>query len=147
MTSEQEHKISTVDAALVPYVWPRVEPILSRALVHSNDRIDRKSQFDSLINGTDHLWVITKGDEIVATVILQIATYPTGIKMLLCLFCAGKDFALWGDDLHEKLVSFAAENNCTGMELTGRKGWTRLLRQWNWKTEYTVFRKDIDYGI
>ena len=124
-------------------MWPQVQPIIDRALVHSHGRLDASSQFDLLINGTDNLWVATKDDEIIAAIVTEVATLPTGMKLLICLFCAGKEFSEWSEEMHQKLVSFAKDNDCKAMELTGRKGWTRLLKRWDWETEYTVFRKEL----
>ena len=41
------------------------------------------------------------------------------------------------------------DNNCDGMEITGRKGLGRLLRPYGWTPEYTVFEKmfeENDHG-
>jgi len=49
----------------------------------------------------------------------------------------------------ETLERWAMDNNCDGMEMTGRKGFEKILGPYGWTPEYTVFEKmfeENDHG-
>jgi hypothetical protein len=41
------------------------------------------------------------------------------------------------------LEDFAIENNCTNMELIARKGWQRIMEQFDYKQTHVVLEKSI----
>ena len=41
------------------------------------------------------------------------------------------------------LEDFALKNNCTNMELIARKGWQRIMEQFDYKPTHVVLEKQI----
>jgi hypothetical protein len=41
------------------------------------------------------------------------------------------------------LEDFALENNCTNMELIARKGWKKIMEQFEYKQTHVVLEKQI----
>jgi len=40
------------------------------------------------------------------------------------------------------LENWAVDNNCTGMEITGRRGWVKKLKLHKWEEEFVVVKKE-----
>ena len=54
----------------------------------------------------------------------------------------GKHRQKW-QHLISVLEDFAIENNCTNMELIARKGWQRIMEQFDYKQTHVVLEKPI----
>ena len=87
------------------------------------------------------LWV--KMDrEVKGAFITKIAKYPQ--KNLLCVILLGGDeFQEWRDEADALLNAFGKENNCEYIELFGRKGWGRVLKDIDYKEITRLFAKEI----
>ena len=48
---------------------------------------------------------------------------------------------LWRDAMLQTLEKWAIDNSCDGMEMTGRKGFEKILKPHGWTPEYAVFEK------
>ena len=87
------------------------------------------------------LWV--KFDtEVRGAFITKIAKYPQ--KNLLCvILLGGKEFHTWRDEADALLNAFGKEHNCEYVELFGRKGWGRALKDIDYKEITRLFAKEI----
>ena len=87
------------------------------------------------------LWV--KFDtEVRGAFITKIAKYPQ--KNLLCIILlGGKEFHKWRDEADALLNAFGKENNCEYIELFGRKGWGKVLKDIDYKEITRLFAKEI----
>ena len=57
---------------------------------------------------------------------------------------AGEDFNKFKHFL-DMVQSFAIKTGCTGLELWGRKGWKKLLP--DWESNYIVYSKDLKHRM
>ena len=119
--------------------------LLKPSLDLSRGRYSVESQFDRLIDGADHLWVMTNDDhtEIVAAMTFNFFTYPAGLHVLQLTFIGGSGFARWGDELDRKLTKLAKETDCECIEHCGRKGWKRTTKRMQYDLEFFHYRKEI----
>ena len=87
------------------------------------------------------LWV--KFDtEVRGAFITKIAKYPQ--KNLLCvILLGGKEFHKWRDEADALLNAFGKEHNCEYIELFGRKGWGKVLKDIDYKEITRLFAKEI----
>ena len=87
------------------------------------------------------LWV--KMDrEVKGAFVTKIAKYPQ--KNLLCVILLGGDeFQEWRDEADALLNAFGKEHNCEYIELFGRKGWGRALKDIDYKEITRLFAKEI----
>ena len=87
------------------------------------------------------LWV--KFDtEVRGAFITKIAKYPQ--KNLLCvILLGGKEFHKWRDEADALLNAFGKEHNCEYVELFGRKGWGKVLKDLDYKEITRLFAKEI----
>ena len=137
--------ITAVPRDQIPFIWPKVAELLKPSLDLSRGRHSVESQFDRLIDGTDHLWVMTNDDhtEIVAAVTFNFLTYPAGLRVLQLMFIGGSGWKKWGDELDRKMTQLAEETGCECIEHCGRKGWKRTTKRMGYELEYVHYRKDI----
>ena len=87
------------------------------------------------------LWV-KMGREVKGAFVTKIAKYPQ--KNLLCVILLGGDeFQEWRDEADALLNAFGKEHNCEYIELFGRKGWGRALKDIDYKEITRLFAKEI----
>lgn len=75
-----------------------------------------------------------------ACAITEILTYPK--KKVLHIFLAGGNMETIVD-MNTSAEYFAKLNDCTGMSIAGRKGWSKVLLDKGYKPAHTVLQKDI----
>jgi len=87
------------------------------------------------------LWV-KMGKEVKGAFVTKIAKYPQ--KNLLCVILLGGDeFQEWRDEADALLNAFGKEHNCEYIELFGRKGWGKVLKDIDYKEITRLFAKEI----
>ena len=95
------------------------------------------------MTGDAQLWLIVDGptNGLLGVVSTEIGVYPRETSLIVG-FCAGVDVKRW---LHwlGPLEVWGASKGCTLSEPHGRRGWSRLLKQYGYEEAYTVFRKRI----
>ena len=105
--------------------WPHVQEYLILALEY----------------GLGELWVKMNG-KVEGAIITKISKYPQ--KNILCvLLLGGNNFSRWRDEADELLTAFGKENKCEYIELFGRKGWGKLLKDLNYEEQTRLFAKEI----
>ena len=132
-------KAHLLDPEDVEYVWDKVEPILARAVSRSEGELKTNDILDLITEGDMQLWIVSENKEIIAALVTQIITYPQK-RILRLVSLAGEDFNKFKHFL-DMVQSFAIQKGCTALELWGRKGWKKLLPEWN--SKYIVYTKDI----
>ena len=121
--------------------WPLVEEYLITALEHGLGEYSIGDIKESCKSKDMQLWV--KMDrEVQGAFVTKIAKYPQ--KNLLCVILLGGDkFQEWRDEADALLNAFGKEHNCEYVELFGRKGWGRALKDIDYKEITRLFAKEI----
>ena len=122
-------KAHLLDPDDVGYVWDKVEPILARVVPRSEGELETEDILDLVTEGRMQLWIVAEDKEIIAALVTQIITYRQK-KLLRLVSLAGEDFSMFKHFL-DMVQSFAIQKDCTALELWGRKGWKKLLPEWN----------------
>jgi len=100
-----------------------------------------KSILREIVNFEQHLWIVFDDDKkIIAALTTRFVDYPDK-RLLAGQFLGGEKIMQWRDSMLETLERWAKDNNCDGVEMTGRKGFTKVLAPHGWTPEYTVFEK------
>ncbi len=131
------HLISPED---VPYVWGDVGPMIARVTEQTEGEFEPDDYLESLARGHMQLWLATEDKEIIISMITQIIPYPQK-KVLRVIALAGKNFKEVHDNFIDILETFAIRSGCSSLELWGRKGWKKMLPDWD--SKYIVFTKDL----
>ena len=120
-------------------MWEEVVPLLARVAPHTEGELEPDDYIEPLTHGDMQLWVGVENKHVKAALVTQIVPYPQK-KVLRLISLAGEDFQEIKDFL-EMVEVFALKNECSALEMWGRKGWKKLLS--DWKDSYIVYTKDL----
>ena len=135
--------VSLVPADHVEYVWDSVKDYLLPAIRVTGGRYMLYDVYSALMSGEMHLWIAFNDDkEILGCEVTRVTDYPSR-RVLTSLFTGGRKIQLWKDPMMDVLVRWAEDNQCTGIEGYGRKGWIRMLDSYGVKQSLILFEKDI----
>ena len=128
-------------------VWNLVKKDISEALAYSGNHTNADFVYDVLKKKTMQLWVVWDKDKPTAlekyygVVVTEIVERK--LKKSCNLFIVtGRHRQKW-QHLISVLEDFALENNCTNMELFARKGWEKIMEQFDYKKTHVVLEKQI----
>ena len=128
-------------------VWNLVNKDISDALSYSGNHTDAQFVYDCVKENKMQLWVVwdkdkpTTIDKYYGVVVTEIIKRK--LKQSCNIFIVtGKHRQRW-QHLVKVLEDFALENNCTSMELFARKGWQRIMEQFDYKQTHVVLEKQI----
>ncbi len=107
-------------------IWPYVAPMLERALAYFDDRLSINDIYDGIETGSRQLFIIVRAGKLLAAVTTSILIYPRK-KIFSIDFLAGKDMKAWFHGFF-LLKNYAIGNGCSAIEIHGRPGWTRILK-------------------
>lgn len=126
-------------------VWRYAAPHILRATDRSHDRYALYDIFKAVKMGQQQLWMVYEEDKDVAAFTTSITPYP-GRKILTCQFCGGSKLEEWASEATDILKNFAQDNDCTMIELYGRKGWVKELRKHGWEDEFSAYQLELGDG-
>ena len=135
-------KIALVPPENVDETLDEVGPILIRATDRSGGRWSLPDVLDLIDTGAQHLWIAFDGTRIWGVVTTKFEDYAKTRRMAI-VFCAGDQLKDWMRPMLDTLYRWAADNNCDGVEFTGRSGWARVLREEGFVQSYVVMEKKI----
>lgn len=123
--------------------WPLIEPVLLRVINRTEGRHSWLSVKNAIRNQDWQLWAAFSDLEMtrcVAAVTTQILTYTTGVKEIEYTLTAGDVIP---DCLQFLAIieSWAKSQGCQAVTLIGRRGWSRMLPQF--EESSVVLRKPL----
>ena len=128
-----------VSVKAIDVLWPTIEILLSRV---SDNKVHTDDIYDLCMDGRWLLWVRQVPDtgEITAAAITEFIEYPQ-VTNLKILFLSGND----GDWLSEVSIfeRFARINQCASVEIHGRRGWERVLKNGGYNLSHITLNKRI----
>ena len=127
----------------VAYVWEEVAPLLDTVKEHTEGELETDDFLEPLTHGDMQLWIATEGSTVHGVMVTQLVPYPQK-KILRIISLAGDNFEeLRG--FQEMIEAFAVKTGCTALEMWGRKGWKKLLP--DWEDTYVVYTKDLKHRM
>ncbi len=128
-------------------VWSLVKKDISDALSYSGDHTDSQFVYDCVKEKKMQLWVVWDKDKPTTLEKYYGVVVTEIVKRKLIQSCnifivTGRHRQQW-QHLINVLEDFAIENNCTNMELIARKGWQRIMEQFDYKQTHVVLEKPI----
>jgi hypothetical protein len=128
-------------------VWSLVKKDISEALSYSGDHTDSQFVYDCVKEKKMQLWVVWDKDKPTTLEKYYGVVVTEIVKRKLIQSCnifivTGRHRQQW-QHLISVLEDFAIENNCTNMELIARKGWQRIMEQFDYKQTHVVLEKQI----
>jgi hypothetical protein len=121
--------------------WSLVEEYLNTALKYSLGEYSIDDIKNLCISKDMQLWV--KFDkEVQGAFVTKINKYPQK-NLLLVILLGGDNFQEWRDEADALLNAFGKQHNCEYVELFGRKGWGKMLKDLNYNEVTRLFAKEI----
>ena len=121
--------------------WPLVEEYLNTALEYSLGEYSIDDIKNACISKNMQLWVKV-GKQAKGAFVTKIAKYPQK-NLLIVILLGGDEFQEWRDEADALLNAFGKQNNCEYVELFGRKGWGKILKDINYEEQTRLFAKEI----
>jgi hypothetical protein len=119
--------LTPVEAQLVPYAWPLIEPWIVTACERVPSELTVEGLRNLCLDGKATLVLI--GDSAlkpVAAGVLEVRHLPDGTKTAWILALGGSGLRVWRDTL--KIIEDGSRTQgCASVEFTGRPGWARAL--------------------
>jgi len=119
-------KVSMVPSDQVIKLWDEVEPHLQKAAEYTYGRYQVGDILDCITDYDFTLWIAFNEKEIKGAVVTKFSQYPRS-KYLDLVFCGGDELEIWKAPMLKLLQHWAFDNECKGIESTGRPGWTRVF--------------------
>ena len=128
-------------------VWSLVKKDIAEALSYSGNHTDAQFVYDCIKEKKMQLWVVWDKDKPTTLEKYYGVVVTEIVKRKLIQSCnifivTGRHRQQW-QHLINVLEDFAIENNCTNMELIARKGWQRIMEQFDYKQTHVVLEKPI----
>ena len=137
------HTISLIPPNYVHTVWNEVEEHLAPAIARSHGRWDMPSLYESMRAMKQNLWIAFNAENLIEGVgVTEFISYPKK-KMLVVQFLGGTDFNGWVWDMLSQFKSWARDNECDGIEATGRHGFWKWLEQDGFIRAYTTYEREV----
>lgn len=133
-------ELKTVQSSDIPKVWNEIVPLLNRLVEYDDDVTLEGIQVD-LLERKKQLWTATD-QKINAVALTQIYSNSKS-KVCLLFGCAGDDLSEWVGFM-PVIEAWATSIGCDRMELRGRTGWVRVLKNNGWVVEQVVLRKELN---
>lgn len=109
--------------------WAQVEPMIEDALSHSDGEMTAFDVRRFLDSGDMQLWVAKVGGKVIAAALTEIKNYPR-LSVLLVHILKGDGFDDWYEPGMRMFDSYRREMGCAFIEMHGREGWMRKLKDW-----------------
>ena len=116
--------VTRVPSEDVEFIWSQVAPLLEKAL---DETYSIKDILYGLANDRMQLFISWHDNKVESAVVTEIAQYPQS-KVLRYFLAGGKNLENWLERIQEVIEKFAKKQNCTHLEVAGRKGWVRKLK-------------------
>lgn len=116
--------VTRVPSEDVEFIWIQIKPLLEKALdeTYTIDDI-----YKGLIEDRMQLFISWNDDRVESAVVTEIAQYPQS-KVLRYFLAGGVNLENWLERIQKVIEKFAKKENCTHLEVAGRKGWVRKLK-------------------
>jgi len=139
-------EITLIDKQNIDKVWHKIKGYAEEAAEYTYGRFtanDIRSGLNSNIN--QQLWLAHEGDEVYGFVVTEPSHYPQ-MKVLIMHFTAGKELALWKDDMLYWLRAYAKEKGCDIIESFGRVGWSKVFKDDGFKKRFMFYELPVEYS-
>ena len=140
-------KLVNIPSSNLDDVWSLVKKDISEALSYSGNHTDAQFVYETIKQNKMQLWVVWDKDKKTTLEKYYGVVVTEIVKRKLIQSCnlfivTGRHRQKW-QHLISVLEDFALENNCTNMELIARKGWQRIMEQFDYKPTHVVLEKQI----
>ena len=132
-------RIAMISPDDINVVWDRISEYIQQVVDHSRGEATLEDYYEHLSTGNMQLWLAVDKENILACMVTQIAPY-TSKRVLRIIALGGIEMERWLEFLPD-IEHWAMNMGCTALEAWGRKGWLKILR--DWECSYHILTKDL----
>ena len=127
------------ETGAIDNLWPTIEHMLTRV---TDEKVGVSDVYDFVMDGTWMLWVCQIPDtlEITSVLVTEFIHYPQVCNLRVVLLSGDDEDWAYGISVFE---NFARINGCHEVEILGRKGWERVLRDKGFSLNHITLSKRI----
>lgn len=120
-------------------MWPQIETLLHRV---ADEKVTVEDIYHFVAEGRWLLWIceVPNDMSLTSVIVTEFIEYPQ-VTNLRIIFLSGDDED-WAYGIRT-FEDFARINKCHSLEVLGRKGWERVLRESGYKLNYITLSKRI----
>ena len=130
-----------VNKECVPLIWPKIEPIIQRILDVDKDRYDTNDILDEILDGILQVWIGSENDEIEVVVLTKIVPFKKK-NVVFIEMLGGKNLYNWINNI-DIIKQWGTENNCESIEIIGRPGFRKILKDFNFKEKRVIYEAQL----
>jgi hypothetical protein len=134
-------KLHGILSSEIDEAWPDVAPIIEKALPYSDGKYELEDIYKGIQSRDLQLWAASREGKATSVMVTKIIQYPKA-KTLLMMIYAGEHT----DNMTQFLppiYTWAKKLGCTDVEIYGRAGWERVLKDQGYEKIHTVLRRKI----
>ena len=124
--------------------WSDVESWISKACVLSNGKHTMETTYCLIKDGTMDLFLVYVHGELKSAYVGQQMYYPAKVIYLL-LFIGGSEVIKNLKDMQEYFIAYAKFKECEGVEVVGRVGWSKVIKNEEIKFKQTGSYYEISF--
>lgn len=133
------YKVSVGDELNKAWRQAKVKDLVSQATARGRGKRATVDIWNDLCNARMQLWILATGREIDAIAITEVSEYPRR-KICRVIACVGEGRERWQHHL-AGIEDWAREIGCSGIELIARKGWVRIMSDYEFT--HAMLEKDL----
>lgn len=128
-----------LETGAINNLWPTIENLLTRV---TDEKVGVSDVYDFVIDGRWMLWVCQIPDtlEITSVLVTEFIHYPQVCNLRVVFLSGDDEDWAYGIAVFE---DFARINGCHEVEILGRKGWERVLRDKGFSLNHITLSKRI----
>lgn len=139
----KEFRVAFLSPAMFDHYWPEIEHLLDIEPELWNKVFTKDNLHDRVHSREVQVWVVFNGQVIRLVFFTQRYVTPNGVATLQIFWMYGTGLKEVIHLLDETIDRFAAVANCQRLEVTGRKGFERLLAPLGAEYQYSVFSRPV----
>tara|TARA_R100000700_G_scaffold35690_1_gene44433 strand:- start:1132 stop:1569 length:438 start_codon:yes stop_codon:yes gene_type:complete len=139
-----------IPSSQVDDVWNLVKKDIQQALSYSGNHTDAEFVYETVKQNKMQLWVLWDNskkatiEKYYGVVVTEIAERKLK-KSCNIFIVTGRHRQKW-QHLIKIIEDFALQQNCSNIELIARKGWKKIMEQYDYKETHVVLEKPIIKG-
>ena len=116
-------------------------PFIKKALEQTDHELTVQEILSDIADHKRQLWLIKADGEFIAGVVTQIYSYPS-LKIGEITLASGEDYEAW-NHYTDLIEPWFKEKGCEIVQVVGRRGWVRHLKDKGFTERYTIMRKGL----
>lgn len=141
------YKVILLSPEEVMQYWNLLEKPIEEARETGHGESSLFDLYKKFINNHAQVWLVMDEGDIISVTTTEIMNYAQ-YKSLHIITCTGTNWEEW-NHLHSELENFAKHHGCKDIQIWGRKGWERKLKNFKgqqdetYKHTYSVFSMEL----